>query len=53
MARLKAPDNDPRPRPGGSWVAGLMIGSTIITLAAGAMVLGAGMAVRGSGGKGG
>ncbi len=52
MARSKQPDNGPRPRPGGSWLAGLMIGSAIFTLATSAMVLGAGLAVRDSSLKG-
>jgi hypothetical protein len=52
MARAKAPDSGPGPRPGGSWLAGMVIGSAIFTLATGAMMLGAGIAVRDAGVKG-
>jgi hypothetical protein len=52
MARSKSAENSPKPRPGGSWLAGVMIGSAILTLATGAMVLGAGIAVRDAGLKG-
>ncbi len=55
MMRSKQSDNAPRPRPGGSgsWLAGMMIGSAIFTMATGAMALGAGLAVRDAGMKGG
>ncbi len=52
MLRSKNLENGARPQPAGSWLAGLIIGSTIFSLATGAMVLGAGMAIR-NGGKSG
>jgi hypothetical protein len=44
MQRLKNTGNPPPRGPGGSWLAGLMIGAAIMTLATQAMVLGAGAA---------
>jgi hypothetical protein len=47
MTRAKHPENGPRPQPvGGSWLAGWIIGSTVIGLATSAMILGAGIAVK-------
>ncbi len=45
MERLKNTGNPPPPRPGGSWLAGMVIGSAIMTMATQAMMLGAGAAV--------
>jgi hypothetical protein len=42
-ARLRDPNAAGKPTP--SWLAGIMIGWTVTTLAAGAMMFGAGMAV--------
>ncbi len=44
MQRLKNTGKPQPPRPGGSWLAGMMIGTAIMTLATQAMVLGAGAA---------
>ena len=38
----------PPPRPGGVWLAGMVIGATIMTMAAQAMILGAGAAIGGA-----
>ena len=46
MRRLKATDNSLLPRPGGSWLAGMVIGTTIMAMAAQAIMLGAGAAIR-------
>ena len=46
MRRLKATDNSLPPRPNGSWLAGMVIGTTIMAIAAQAMMLGAGVAIR-------
>jgi hypothetical protein len=46
MQRLKNTGNRPGPLPGGSWLAGIMIGAAIITMATQAMVLGAGAAIQ-------
>ncbi len=53
MARLKNTDTGRNPPPHGSWLAGMVIGATIISMATGAMLLGAGMAVTGAAQKGG
>jgi hypothetical protein len=45
MQRRKSTSDPPPPRPGGSWLAGMMIGTAIMTMAAQAMVLGAGAAI--------
>lgn len=45
MKRLKNTDY-PSPRPGGSWLAGMVIGTAIMTMATQAIVLGAGAAIR-------
>ena len=34
------------PRPGASWLAGMLIGTAIVTMATQAMVLGAGVAIK-------
>lgn len=46
MQRLKNTSNPPPPRPNGSWLAGMMIGTAIMTMATQAMVLGVGAAVQ-------
>ncbi|MDB5398034.1 MAG: hypothetical protein QOD93_7428 [Acetobacteraceae bacterium] len=46
MQRLKSTGSPPMPRPGGSWLAGMMIGTAIMTLATQAMMLGAGAAIK-------
>jgi len=42
-ARFRDPNAAGKPTP--SWLAGIMIGCTVTTLATGAMMLGAGMAI--------
>ncbi|WP_158258456.1 hypothetical protein [Rhodopila globiformis] len=46
MPRQKASDNFPPPRPPGSWLAGALIGSAILTMATSAVMLGAGAAIQ-------
>jgi len=46
MRRLKTTGNSPPPRPGGSWLAGMVIGTAIMTMATQALILGAGAAIR-------
>jgi hypothetical protein len=46
MQRQKASGSLPEPRPSGSWLAGALIGSAIVGLAASAMVLGVGAAIQ-------
>jgi len=46
MQRLKNTGNQPAPRPSGSWLAGMIIGTAIMTMATQAMVLGAGAAIQ-------
>jgi hypothetical protein len=46
MQRFKATINPPRPGPAGSWLAGMMIGTAIMTVAAQAMAFGAGAAIK-------
>ncbi len=46
MHRFKTTSNHPLPRPGGSWLAGMMIGTVIMTMATQAIVLGAGAALQ-------
>jgi hypothetical protein len=48
MQRLKNTGNVPLPRPTGHWLAGMMIGSIVMTMATHAMILGAGAAISGS-----
>ena len=43
QTRFKQPIGEERPTP--SWLAGIMIGMTVSTLATGAMMLGAGLAI--------
>jgi hypothetical protein len=45
VQRQKSTATAPSPRPIGNWLAGMVIGSAIVTLAAQAMVLGAGAAI--------
>jgi hypothetical protein len=53
MQRHKATNNPQPLRPGGSWLAGMMIGAAILTIATQAMVLGAGAAITDATLKGG
>ena len=54
MERRKNTGNPPQPsRPGGAWLAGMVIGATIMTMAAQAMMVGAGAAIGGATRKGG
>lgn len=46
MERLKNTGIPPPPRPGGSWLAGMVIGTAIMTMATHAMVWGAGAAIK-------
>ena len=46
MVRLKNTGGVPLPRPAGDWFVGMMIGTAIMTMAAQAMVLGAGIAIK-------
>jgi hypothetical protein len=46
MQRLKSISTPPPPRPGSSWLAGMVIGAAIVTMATQAMVLGAGAAIK-------
>lgn len=46
MQRFKNTGIPPSPRPGGSWLAGMLIGTTIMTIATQAIVLGAGAAIQ-------
>jgi hypothetical protein len=48
MQRHKNTTPTPTPRPTGNWLAGMMIGSVIVTMAAQAMLLGAGGAINGA-----
>jgi hypothetical protein len=45
MQRLKSTGTSTPPRPVGSWLAGVMIGSAIMTMATQVMILGAGAAI--------
>jgi hypothetical protein len=45
MQRLKTPESAPTPRSGGNWLAGMMIGSAIMTMATQAILLGATSAI--------
>ena len=53
MQRGKNADQDRTPKPAGSWLAGMVIGGAIMSMATGAMMMGASIAVRDSGIKGG
>jgi hypothetical protein len=46
MQRHKDTGGRPTPRPVGNWLAGVMIGAAIVTMATQAMMLGAGVAIR-------
>jgi hypothetical protein len=46
MLRQKANDNLPPPRPGGSWLAGALIGGAILSMATSAVMLGVGAAIQ-------
>jgi hypothetical protein len=46
MPRQKANDNIPPSRPGGSWLAGALIGGAILTMATSAAMLGFGAAIQ-------
>ena len=46
MQRLRDTASPPPPGPGGSWLAGAIIGTAIMTMATQAMVLGAGAAIK-------
>jgi len=52
MRRREMSQKEPTPGRGGSWLAGLVIGSAIMTMATGAMVMGAGAALKQAGVKG-
>ncbi len=53
MRRAKAMEGGRQPNPGGAWLAGAMIGAAIMAMATGAMVLGASLAAKDAGVKGG
>lgn len=44
--RLRSSGSNPTPRPGVSWLAGALIGSAIVTMATGAVMLGVGAAMQ-------
>jgi hypothetical protein len=46
MQRMKNTGSPPAPRPVGSWLAGMVIGSAIMTMATQAIVLGASKAIN-------
>ena len=46
MQRMKNTGGWQPPRPGGNWLAGMVIGSAILTMATHAMVLGASAAIK-------
>ena len=48
MSKLKVSESVPTPQPIGSWLAGALIGGTIITMATSALLLGAGAAIQGA-----
>ncbi len=53
MQRAKNADQDRPPKPTGSWLAGMMIGGAIMSMATGAMMMGVSVAVRDASLKGG
>ena len=53
MQRFKSPANPPPSGPSGSWLAGAIIGTAIMTMATQAMILGAGAAINNATLKGG
>ena len=46
MRRLKASPGFPAPPPPGLWLAGVLIGSAVMTMATSAVMLGAGAAIQ-------
>jgi hypothetical protein len=46
MQRLKASPGFPAPPPPGLWLAGVLIGSAVMTMATSAVMLGAGAAIQ-------
>jgi len=46
MQRLRDTGSTPRPHPPAHWLAGMMIGTAIMTMATHAMVLGIGVAIK-------
>jgi hypothetical protein len=46
MSRLKTSTGYPAPSPAGSWLAGVLIGSAIMTMATSAVLLGASAAIQ-------
>jgi len=48
MQRLKVTETKPPSRPTGNWLAGMLIGSTIMTMATQAMLFGIGAAIKDS-----
>jgi hypothetical protein len=46
MQRLKATGPGPNPRPGDNWLAGMVIGSAIMTMATQAILVGATAAIN-------
>jgi hypothetical protein len=53
MQRMKVGEGSPPQRPGGNWLAGMVIGSAIMTMATQAMLIGTTAAIRDSTLKGG
>jgi hypothetical protein len=48
MQRLKASPGFPAPQTPGQWLAGVLIGSAIMTMATSAVMFGAGAAIQGA-----
>jgi hypothetical protein len=53
MQRMKVGEGSPPQRPGGNWLAGMVIGSAIMTMATQAILIGTTAAIRDSTLKGG
>jgi hypothetical protein len=53
MQRMKVGEGAPPQRPGGNWLAGIVIGSAIMTMATQAMLIGTTAAIRDATLKGG
>ncbi len=53
MKRSKNTDSGRPPKPVGSWLAGMVIGTAIMSMATGAAMLGVSLAIRDSSVKGG
>jgi hypothetical protein len=53
MQRMKVAEGVPPQRPGGNWVAGILIGSAIMTMVTQAVLIGTVAAIRDSTLKGG